>query len=198
MRDLKQNKHSNKILQHSFNKYGINKFVFHIIETCMPERCLEIEQFYLDFLKPEFNIAKSSSAPMLGKSHNEKTRKKMSRPAWNKGIPRTNEEKLLMSIKRKEGNSKQTIEYWNRRKEIMLNTQKKYGGSLFKGKHHTEENKKKFRNLNKGNKIICINTGEIFECQNDAAKKYNIKQGHISENLNNKRCSVRGLKFKYV
>ena len=72
-------------------------------------------------------------------------------------------------------------------------------GAPFKGKHHTEENKKYLRSIRKSKrKILCITTGEIFEAQIDIARKYNIRQGHISENLNNKRASVKGLKFKYV
>lgn len=45
-------------------------------------------------------------------------------------------------------------------------------------------------------KIICINNGNIYESQLAAAVDLKIKQGHISEVLNGKRCSVKGYKFK--
>lgn len=61
---LKNNKHSNKILQNSWNKYGQNQFKFEIIEFCIPELCREREQHYLNILQPfypiGFNICKNS------------------------------------------------------------------------------------------------------------------------------------------
>lgn len=61
---LKANKHRNRILQNSFNKYGIESFVFEIIEVCNPNECIAKEQYYLDTLQPfdpvGFNICKSS------------------------------------------------------------------------------------------------------------------------------------------
>lgn len=53
---LNLNKHSNKILQNSWNKYGANQFKFEIIEFCLPELCKEREQYYLDILQPFYPI----------------------------------------------------------------------------------------------------------------------------------------------
>lgn len=49
---LRNNSHKNTHLQHAFNKYGEDKFVFTIVELCEPEKCLEREQIYLD--QPDF------------------------------------------------------------------------------------------------------------------------------------------------
>lgn len=38
-------------------KYGYSKFCFIILETCLLELVLEREQFWLIFLKPEYNIS---------------------------------------------------------------------------------------------------------------------------------------------
>lgn len=64
LRALRYNKHKNPILQNSFNLYGVDSFVFEILEFCEPEKCVEREQYYLDTLQPfypnGFNICKNA------------------------------------------------------------------------------------------------------------------------------------------
>lgn len=55
---LRRNKHSNLHLQHAWNKYGENSFLFEALEECSKTDCLIREQFYLDTVKPEYNICK--------------------------------------------------------------------------------------------------------------------------------------------
>ena len=54
--DLNSNKHKNKILQNSWNKYGQSNFKFEILEFCEPYSCSKKEQHYLDILKPYYPI----------------------------------------------------------------------------------------------------------------------------------------------
>lgn len=44
--------HHSVYLQRSWNKYGSDNFIFEIIENCTVDKLLEIEQNYLDTLKP--------------------------------------------------------------------------------------------------------------------------------------------------
>lgn len=62
--NLKKNIHHSRHLQNAYNKYGKDKFVVLILETCEPIRdtLIFIEQKYLD-LNPEYNIAKLASCP---------------------------------------------------------------------------------------------------------------------------------------
>jgi group I intron endonuclease len=53
---LRNNKHSNKHLQNAYNKYGEDHFIWNIIEECDKKDCIKREQFWLDLLKPEYNI----------------------------------------------------------------------------------------------------------------------------------------------
>ena len=58
---LKGNKHSNMYLQNAYNKYGLESFKTEVLEELAettPKLLLEVEQVYLDNLKPEYNIAK--------------------------------------------------------------------------------------------------------------------------------------------
>lgn len=198
LRLLKNNIHSSKHLQNSYNKYGLNNFIFHIIEICKPEKTREYEQIYIDSLKPSFNIALEATAPMTGRKHSEETKQKWKgRKAWNKGIKRTEVEKLLMSEVKKLRYSMLTEEEKFKRNKNIREYHKN-NPAAFKGRHHTEENKLLFRKRHLGNPIICLETKDIFECQIDAAKKYNIRQGHISENLKGLRQTAGGYRFKYV
>lgn len=56
---LRDNRHQNKKLQHSWNKHGADSFVFYVIEQCARELCIEREQIWMDRLtavKNGFNI----------------------------------------------------------------------------------------------------------------------------------------------
>ena len=77
-RALNKNRHHNSILQNAWNKYGKDSFEFIIIEHVeQREQLLKREQYYLDNLKPEYNIATNSSAPMLGKKHSKESIEKI-------------------------------------------------------------------------------------------------------------------------
>lgn len=73
--DLRKNRHSNKILQSSFNKNGENVFIAYSIEFCSEEDLLIREEFYIGEIKPYFNIIKVK----LRKPHlHEKSKKQIS------------------------------------------------------------------------------------------------------------------------
>jgi group I intron endonuclease len=64
--------HSKKFQQH-FDKYGIEDLEFSVIIGCPKEELIEQEQFFLDALKPYFNV-------------NPKAGSSKGRPPWNKGL----------------------------------------------------------------------------------------------------------------
>lgn len=149
---LKRKCHTNKILQHHVNKYGLDDLVFSILEVVMFKEDLIIrEQFYIDALKPKFNIC-PKAASRLGTKHSEETRSKM-RGAWEKrefnydiikkaieftkGVPLTEEHK------RKIRESK---------KEISAETREKMSISL-KGKIPSRETRDKMRKAKIGNHL---------------------------------------------
>ena len=118
---LRHNEHNPK-LQNHYNKYGEKDLIFIIIEPCLVEFLIAREQYYIDTLNPMFNInikAESSLGLKRSKESNEKNRlahlgkkdsdevklkKSLShkgRPAHNKGISRTEDEKMRISISMK-------------------------------------------------------------------------------------------------
>ncbi len=71
---LKKNKHHCIALQRAYNKYGVENFLYDIIEHCDSSILIEREQYYLDNLKPEYNslkIAGSSKGYKFGKQSKE-------------------------------------------------------------------------------------------------------------------------------
>ena len=76
---LRKNKHANKKLQYSFNKYTEEAFEFSILELTERKEVRFKEQFYLDKLKPQLNISSKADAllcPRLQEKAASKNRKR--------------------------------------------------------------------------------------------------------------------------
>lgn len=83
-RELRKNKHDNIKLQNYYNKYGENSIQLEIIETCEYDSLIEREQFYIDLLKPHFNICLIAGKPpsWAGKKHKPETVAKIKSVRW--------------------------------------------------------------------------------------------------------------------
>lgn len=55
--NLRHGYHGNEYLQNAWNKYGENNFEYSILEFCSEEERIKREQYYVDTLKPEYNIS---------------------------------------------------------------------------------------------------------------------------------------------
>ena len=85
-------------------KYGHSKFILEILEYCDSKDLIKREQYYIDLLKPEYNILKIAGSSfgrahtketkakialaMLGKKHSDETRKKISEQRLGKSRPK--------------------------------------------------------------------------------------------------------------
>lgn len=134
---LRNNKHYNKKLQNSWNKYGETNFIFEIIEHTVRENLIKLEQYYLDLYQSYknnigYNIAKLANTNNFGVKHKNK------QIPWNKGL------KLPSS--------------WNKGLKTSESTKKKQsqakiGNKNFNyGKHLSEETKNKISASQKGEK----------------------------------------------
>jgi len=68
---LKMNKHHNQHLQRAYNKYGPDAFVYTILELTEKVSCFERETYYIESLKPEYNMLKNDYTSADGWLHNE-------------------------------------------------------------------------------------------------------------------------------
>lgn len=79
--ELRHNTHSNPHLQNAFNKYGEDNFEFSVLQLCDTDILRDLEQWYIDILKPDYNICLDSTIlPPRGnesRSRQSMTRKKM-------------------------------------------------------------------------------------------------------------------------
>jgi group I intron endonuclease len=64
------------IIYNSLLKYGYANFSLDILEYCKPNKLIFREQYYMDILKPEYNILKVAGS-VLGFKHSEVTKAKM-------------------------------------------------------------------------------------------------------------------------
>lgn len=65
-RELKNGIHHSRHLQHSFDKYGEDNFVFDIVEKCDKEVLLEKEQYWIDYYKSYDRAKGYNIAPIAG------------------------------------------------------------------------------------------------------------------------------------
>jgi len=67
-------KNKSMYICNSLIKHGYSNFSLTILKYCSPDKCLEIEAYYLQSLNPEYNIAKYPTAPMSGRTHSEESK----------------------------------------------------------------------------------------------------------------------------
>jgi len=77
-------------------KYGYSNFSLQILEYCDPAKCIERETYYIEKLKPEYNISQTPSSPRLGLKHRPESISKMRENF--KGRLKTEQHKLSLSL----------------------------------------------------------------------------------------------------
>ena len=160
---LNCNKHCNKYLQNDYNKYGKENFKFYFIDIffCNNDDKFLLEEVYTKKYGEDilYNYVCGSQytkkgIEMLSGCHiGVQARDK--HPMFGKKHTDESREKMSKSLKQAYSNN--SIAVWNKGKKCE---------QLSGGKHPQAK------------KVICITTNEIFDCIEDAHKKY---KGKISE-----------------
>ena len=97
--NLSNNKHHSNKLQHSYNKYGIENFIFEIIEYCTKYEIIDREQYWIDYFDSYIN---GYNCTPLAKNCTDRpvtleTRLKISNSLKGVKHPRTKEHDLKLS-----------------------------------------------------------------------------------------------------
>lgn len=92
--ELLKNKHTNTYLQRSVNKYGINNFKFEVLEECLPEYCISVEQYWINMLdvcnkRYGYNIA-CVAGSSLGQKRTKQQRLNISNSLKGKRVGKLN------------------------------------------------------------------------------------------------------------
>lgn len=86
---LDNGQHHSHHLQASWNRYGEKAFTFKIIQHCLPRKCLEREQFWMDYYKVTDRRCGYNTAPQagncLGSKRTPEQKKRMSESVRNRG-----------------------------------------------------------------------------------------------------------------
>jgi len=199
---------SNILLQNAINKYNLHDFIYIVFEYCEPEDLILREQFYIDSLKPEFNILQVAGS-LLGYKHSAESIAKFSgdnHPRGMSGKIHSAESKALMSeakIGEKHPNYGRVTSV-----EILAKM-----SAANKGKTHTPVTKALITEALKGNnnsskKIFVYSfdaeTKETilyksFDTCTEATKFFNCSNGTISYYLNkNSGTAPKLFKKQYI
>jgi group I intron endonuclease len=215
--NLKYNR-SNPNLQNSYNKYGKDSLKFEIIEQCEEKYLIEREIYWAETIKNDgfeiFNVGEFIESPTRGiklsENHKNKLRQKFEgekNPSYQKiWVHKGEDEKYIKkeeySLYEKDGYIKGLS---NSHKTNISLSQKEIGRKM------TEYNKIKLKESNIrpksekhklnlsiskkkscGVKVLCLETGEVFDSYTDAAIKFNtsyqairqaiIREGKCAEN----------------
>lgn len=125
--DLKNNKHHNIILQRAWNKYDSSNFIFEIIEECSIEKLFEKEQYYIDTLKPIYNISLDACGGdnLTNNPNRIKIIQKMTESIKKRFLNMTEEERKNLSEKCKGEKNSNFGNKWNDESRKNLSIKKK-------------------------------------------------------------------------
>ena len=185
---LNSDKHPNRYLQRSFNKYGKDYFVFKVVEYCETKDLIEREQFWInqfDFDTQLYNLNPTAGS-QLGTKRSEETKKRISEAQRGRVLSEEHRNKIS-EAKKGRGFSEEIRKKMSER---------------CKGRVQSEETRKKLSEVNskKVNQIDKL-TGEVlatFNSGREAAKNVNGSDGHISKVCNGKLKTAYGYRWQYV
>lgn len=95
---LRANKHCNPILQAAWSKYGEEAFQFDCLEICSIDSLLDKEQFWIDTIKPEYNVLIIAGSPK-GTIRTAETRAKMSKARKGMVLSAITRQRISESLK---------------------------------------------------------------------------------------------------
>lgn len=174
---LSLNKHFNKKLQNSWNKYGFDQFEFNVIEECDLTELKTKEQFWIDFYqsyksKNGFNLVKIAERIILSDETKNKISKNHSRYWKNKKF----------AIEHRNNMKKNSNKYWKNKKLSDIHK-----------KNLSDSHKKSIIQLDKNGNLI-----NEFLGIKEAAEKTGFSEIGIQQVLTGyKRKTIYGFIFKY-
>lgn len=154
---------SKSLILSAIQKHGHSKFSLTIIEYCDPSDLIRREQYYIDLLKPEYNICQTAGSS-LGRILSEETKMKISN--YFKGRP------ISEVAKQKMSESRTGKKFTEETKKKLSELQKGKPGP-FLGKQHSEETKQKMSEaIGSKVEVLNIETNEttIYSSNFQAAK----------------------------
>lgn len=220
--ELRYGKHHSPHLQSAWNKYGPDKFSFLILEECSRDDVVNREQFHMDLFKSydrEYgynarSIAYGNYDNFFSKTEefcnyisrlvkkryesDEERRKTGEATKLGQSHPQVRERQRKSGLRRwakdgeREAQCKRMKEYCNteEHRKILSEGQKARFADPDQRKRQLLDNPLRKR-------VLCVETGQIFDSINEAAKILTVSIVTIRDNANGKRKSKR-YNFQWV
>jgi group I intron endonuclease len=174
----------NKYFYSAIRKYGWDNFEWEILiqvtEDSWTKKLLNFyETYFIGYYNSMYNQnGYNVRLPCYYTEYSEETRAKMSnakkgKPSGRKGIPHINQRGSLHGMYGKH-HTKETIQKIKEATKGRIRSKESIAKS-----RETSLDKGIYRKNSPCKKVICIETGEVFECALDARRKYKIKSSHI-------------------
>lgn len=191
--ELRNSKHCNTHLQNAWNKYGMESFIFIVVEYTSIENLIEREQFWLeqfDFEKQLYNICPTADS-RLGRLQTQETKNKISEAAKTR-LQNEDARKRISEAHKGKKNSedcRRKLSEANKGRIVSIETRRKISeankgkskpmseetrkclSKLRIGRRQSEETKRKISDKNKGSK----RSEESKKRMSDAQKKRRLK-----------------------
>ncbi len=189
----------NVLLKRALKKYGVENFNYEIIEECELNKLDEREIYWISKLKPEYNLDSggSGSPNHKVKPKTKEILKQKGKEFWENLDDEIKNKIITQNLKGPKIGHKVSKE--TREKLRQHNLGKKQSKETIEKRKQTMIEKKKNgyvqTNGNHRKKVICIETGEIFESLKEAEDKYNLST--LCGHLKGKYKTCKGKHYKY-
>lgn len=194
--DLNHQRHFNEHLQNSWNKYGEDNFTYSILEYCTIKQLDERESYYIDtmdLLDRDLGYNMKRGGQHGGGTFSKEVKEKLS-----KSIKKSFENPVRRKIQ-----SERAKEFWSR--QDYRDGHSGVNAPMY-GRHHTDEVKEFISKLNKGqsrnmvykDKVICIETGCVYDNSRIAQKEINIDSSCILKVCRGERKIAGGYHWEFV
>ena len=185
----------------AMKKYGKENFSFEVIEECSENDLNEREMYWIATLKPQYNRCGGGTGAK-GHHVSKEVRSELSRKSkayWDR-LPDEKKQSIVQNLtgppvghlvseetkgKLRAANlgKKQSAQTVEKRKETMRKKKEN-------GYRRTNERHKK--------KVICVETGIVYESVKAAAQSIGCDPTSISGNLKKRQATCKGFHFEYV
>lgn len=188
-------------LRYALKKYGKSAFKYEVIEECAVSELDERERYYIKTLNPEYNILPGGQA-----SHRrlpEEVKARISEKTKAQWRAKTDEERDKIIKNNLIGPAKgHAVSAETREKLRKANFGKKQSEETIEKRKNTFIAKKQngYVQTNNGHKkkILCVETGVVYNSVKEAAFSIGANPSSISHHLKGAQKSVKNFHFEYM
>lgn len=206
---LRGNRHSNRHMQNSWNKYGEESFRWVVLEYCSEEMLNDRESYWIKHLCTEFpnGFNLTNGGDNLYR-RSEESRRKM-RESWDEERKKSQtlrNKSIWASETKRRDMCNSMKEAWTDERRAFISKQKKEQWASMTEEARTEFGlKMKNRHYDvsgdnnpRARTIKCVETDEVFTTIKEAAITFGINYSTLKSHLHGNLVTAGGYRFKYI